>query len=80
MPITAEINLIISSKIAPETPPKILRRIFWCNKNFFGLIFRRKFHRKWTGNEFSRVYVSCPLIILKTLHLKIWLHRGPISR
>jgi len=28
-----------SSKIVLETPPQILRRIIWCNKNFFGYFF-----------------------------------------
>ena len=38
-------------KLSTRTPPQISRRIFWCNKNFFGLIFYRKFYRKWTGND-----------------------------
>ena len=48
MPITAEINEIVQ-----ETPPEIRWWIVWCNKNFLGWIFCRKFLRKWTGNIYS---------------------------
>ena len=45
-------------KLSPRTPPKISRRIFWCNKIFLGKIFYRKFDRKWTGNNDNHLFQS----------------------
>ena len=45
-------------KLSSRTPPQISRRIFWCSKKIFGLIFYRKFYRKWTGNNDNQLFQS----------------------
>ena len=57
-------------KILPRTPPEILRRIFWCNKNFWEKIFQHpikpEVDRKWR----HRTLRSAILIIKNTYMLR----------
>ena len=55
-------------KILPRTPPEILRRIFWCNKNFWEKIFQHpikpEVDRKW-----RHITLRSAILIMKNTYM-----------
>ena len=57
-------------KIPPRTPPEILRRIFWCNKNFWKKSFQHPIKPEVDRKLRHRTLRSAILIIKNTSMLR----------